>query len=63
MAVEADAVAPARSEFLSSKAVGASFVPPTSIIVMAALESAIPSLTIHSIVRSVVLGSIRLVFS
>ena len=53
----------AKSAAASFVAGGASLVPPTSMMVMAALELAMPSLTDQAMMRSVVLGLIRLVFS
>ena len=63
LAADVDVEALAESEAASFVAVGASLVPPTSMMVMAALELAMPSLTDQAMVRSVVLGLIRLVFS
>ena len=63
VAADVDMEVLARSAATSSVAIGASLVPPTSMMVIAALELAMPSLTDHAMVRSVVLGLIRLVFS
>ena len=63
LAAEVDVDVLAESATASFVALGASLMPPTSMIVVAALELAMPSLTNHSIVRSVVLGLSRLVFS
>ena len=63
LAEDADVEVLAGIAAISSAGVGASLMPPTSMMVMAALEFVMPSLTDHAMVRSVVLGLIKLVFS